>query len=402
MEERMDVEHRFKYLRVMKERYWASKRKEKSRLLDEMVSVTGLCRKHLIVRMNSPGPYRRARRRQRGRVYGDDVHAVIAVIGDAMDWICAERLQPNLVKIGRHLAKFGECRLTPKLEQQLGQMSVSTLRRIMCRCRPGNRLFPQVRRGRRPERAIQAQVPVSIIPFDEPEAGHFEVDLVHHTTGGVQGDFICTLQFIDVLTGWSERFAISGHSAEAVWPAVQRFRHLCPIPVREIHVDNGSEFINAAFVEQIALAFPHAVMTRGRPGHCNDNRIVEQKNSSLVRAYLGNMYLHSPEHLSLLEAIYDDMRLYYNLYQPVLRQTERVAVVLANGVCSIRRKQDRAATPLDRLIRSRPPISNSRVLALQRIYETTNPRQLKRNVHARLLNLYRMCDAERRVACGLR
>jgi len=401
MEERMDVKHRFKYLRVMKDRYCTSKRKEKSRLLTEMGSVTGLCRKHLIVRMNGPGPYRRTRRRQRGRVYGDDVRAIIAVIGDAMDWICAERLQPNLVKIARHLAKFDELRLTPRLEQQLGHMSVSTLRRIMRRCHPGNRLFPQVRRGRRPETAIQAQVPVSIIPFDQPEAGHFEVDLVYHTTGSVRGEFICTLQFIDVLTGWSERFAIRSHSTKAVWRAVQRFRDLCPIPTREIHVDNGSEFINAAFVDQLAVAFPHAVMTRGRPGHCNDNRFVEQKNSSLVRAYLGNMHLHTPEQLSLLEAIYDDMRLYYNLHQPVLRQTERVAVTLANGVCSIRRRQDQAATPLDRLLRSRSSISRERSIALQQLYEATNPRQLKREVHARLHSLYRMCSTERRVACGL-
>ena len=402
MKDRMDIAERFKYLRLMKERYEMADRKTKGELLDEMAVVTGLNRKHLIVRMGSPGPYQQKRCRQRGREYGEDVEAAIVVIGDTMDWICAERLQPNLVEIASHLAKFDELILTTEVSEKLARMSLSTLRRSMQRVRPEGDLLPQVRRGRRRDSAIQAQVPVAIIPYDVPEPGHFEVDLVYHTRAGATGDLLCTLQFIDVLTGWSERFAVQGHTFEVIWRAVDAFRKTCPIPVREMHIDNGSEFLNPAFISHFGTDFQNASLTRSRPGHKNDNRFVEQKNSSLVRAYLGNLYLHTSQHLALLKPIYEDMRLYYNLYQPVLRQTERAAVVLPNGVCSIRRKQDQASTPLQRLLRARPPISRARAEHLRQSYDTTNPRELKRRIHARLRNLYRLADAERRAASSLR
>ena len=171
MKDRMDIAERFKYLRLMRERYEMADRKTKGELLDEMAVVTGLNRKHLIVRMGSPGPYQQKRCRKRGRQYGEDVEAAIAVIGDTMDWICAERLRPNLVEIASHLATFGELILTSEVSGKLARMSLSTLRRIMHRVRPEGDHLPQVRRGRRRDLAIQAQVPVATIPFDEPEPG---------------------------------------------------------------------------------------------------------------------------------------------------------------------------------------------------------------------------------------
>ena len=51
------------------------------------------------------------------------------------------------------------------------------------------------------------------------------------------------------------------------------------------------------------------------------------------------------------------MRIYYNLFQPVLRQIERTAVLRPNGTVSIKREQDRARTPLQRLLAADPPIS---------------------------------------------
>lgn len=102
---------------------------------------------------------------------------------------------------------------------------------------------------------------------------------------------------------------------------------------------------------------------------------MEQKNSSLVRAYLGDLYLHTSQHLALLKPIYEDMRLYYNLHQPVLRQTERAAVVLPVCLPAAGRPQagQTASAPLDaNRIRPAPrcnascgPAHQSAVLALR-------------------------------------
>lgn len=402
-DEKMNVNERFKFLRLMKEQYWNADRKTKTALLDFMEQITGLHRKHLIARMNSPGPYRRPRKRERSRTYGPEVEQAIAIIADTLDWICAERLTPALASMARHLAKFEELETSPELIALLEQISISTVRRIVRRIgRPADCL-PRAYPGRRSDNAAQALIPITRIPWQEPEPGHFEVDLVHHSRSGFDGAFVCTLQFVDVLTGWSERFAILGYEFDAMWQAISRFDALCPIPVREIHTDNGPEFINMPLISYFGEQLVHIDLTRGRPGYKNDNRFVEQKNSSLVRAYLQHLYLYTPEHARMLGALYEQMRIYYNLFQPVLRQTARWARIDAKGVPHILRTQDVAKTPLTRLLMAKPPIPRQRAQSLQDQFERTNPRELKRHIHQHLARIRQLAnDDERRKACDLR
>ncbi|MFH1085227.1 MAG: hypothetical protein V1772_05655, partial [Chloroflexota bacterium] len=194
----------------------------------------------------------------------------------------------------------------------------------------------------------------------------------------------CTIQVIDVLTGWSERFAIMGYEFDAIWEALQACQRHCPIPIREIHTDNGSEFLNAAVIACFGPEKLNAIQTRGRPGYHNDNRCVEQKNSSLVRAYLGTMPLRTYPQRRALQQLYDNMWVYYNLFQPVLRQTERCAVRRPNGTIRIQRDQDRARTPLQRLLEAKPPISRETKERLLALYRTTNPLALKRCIHGQI------------------
>ena len=62
--EMMSIDERFKYLRMMKERYRLADRQTKSRLLDEMEAMTGLHRKYLVARMKGHGPYGKERQRE--------------------------------------------------------------------------------------------------------------------------------------------------------------------------------------------------------------------------------------------------------------------------------------------------------------------------------------------------
>ena len=399
--EKMNIDERFKFLRQMKAQYMQADRQTKKSLLTMMQDLTGQHRKHLIARMNSPGPRRKTRNRQRCRTYGPEVEQAIAVIAETLDWICAERLTPVLAKTARHLAKFNELEISADLIAQLEYISISTVRRILKRIgRPKDRL-PRAYPGRRRDSAAQVLIPVKVIPWEESEPGHFEVDLVHHSRSGFDGPFVCTIQFVDVLTGWSERLPVLGYQSDAMWRAMSRFMEQCPIPVREIHSDNGPEFINMSLVSYFGEQMVHAHLSRGRRGYKNDNRFVEQKNGSLVRAYLKTLYLYTPEHQRMLDELYEEMRIYYNLFQPVLRQTARSVRIDANGVPHIMRKQDVAKTPLTRLLRAKPPISRRAAQALQDRYDDTNPRQLNRLIHARLARIYHVSQRdERRKACN--
>ena len=133
-QERMTIQERIKYLRIMQRRYAGAGRGEKSGLLDEMEEVTGLDRKTLIRKMK--GRLGRAlRMRQRGRRYGAGVDDALRVIAESLDYISAERMQPSLVAMADDLARHGELRLNAPLREQLGRISVSTVARIMKRVR---------------------------------------------------------------------------------------------------------------------------------------------------------------------------------------------------------------------------------------------------------------------------
>ena len=166
--------------------------------------------------------------------------------------------------------------------------------------------------------------------------------------------------------------------------------------VRQIHTDNGSEFINHALISQFPEVMGDAFFARGRPGFKNDNRFVEQKNGSLVRAYLHDLYLFTPEHVSMLNSLYADMRVYYNCFQPVLRQAMRQAVVYSDGICRIIRRHDTAKTPLERLLSAKPPIASDTADELRGVYERTNPRKLKRRIHQNLDRLYHLSQHDER------
>jgi hypothetical protein len=113
-EGKMTIDERRKYLRAMRRRYKQADRKVKGQLLEEMEVVTGLHRKSLIRLMNS-SLKREPRRRERGKTRGPDVDDALRVIDESFDYICAERLIPNLVWMARHLGRHGELRATTSL-----------------------------------------------------------------------------------------------------------------------------------------------------------------------------------------------------------------------------------------------------------------------------------------------
>ena len=150
IEEKMTVDERRKYLNRMKPRYDRANRKERGRLLDEMEAVTGMHRKS-ITRLLNGTLERKPRGRQRGKTYDKAVQDAIGIIAESFDYICAERLTPNLVWMGEHLMEHGELYLSPTVRQKLKQISVSTTQRILSQSSTGH-LSTQARQVQAQER----------------------------------------------------------------------------------------------------------------------------------------------------------------------------------------------------------------------------------------------------------
>ena len=378
--EKMSVDERYKYLRMMQRRYKEADRKGKSELLEEMEAVTGQHGKHLIRQMNGQIE-RQRRRRERGRTYGPEVTYALRVIAESLDHICAERLQPNLVWMGKHLAAHRELVVSDDLLEKLGRISVSTTRRLLAEQPRDQPRLP--RAGPRQANRVASQIPAERIAWDEAEAGHFEVDLVHHCGVSAAGHYVHTLQMIDVATGWSERVALLGRSYRVVQDGFERILARLPFEVLEVHPDNGSEFLNdhlLRFWKDIAR-IEH--LSRSRAWHKNDNRFVEQKNDTLVRRYLGYDRLDTVEQTNLLNQLYELMGLYYNGFQPVMRLCEKIVLPADDGRGTrIKRRFDDAQTPFDRLCAT-GELDKSQRVHFEALRRQTNPRQSVGTGHLR-------------------
>ena len=383
-EDAMTIDERRKYLRIVQPRYKIADRQGRGILLNEMQLVTGLERKTLI-RLMQGDLKRQARKQQRGRTYGAEVDDALRVIAESYDYICAERLQPNLVAMAQQLAAHGELQLSSGLLEALGKISVGTVRRISQRITQDEPRLP--RRGPEPANQATRDVPMRRIPWDVSEPGHFEVDLVHHCGADASGSYVHTLQMIDVMTGWSERVAVLGRGYIAMQDGFQRILARLPFAIVELHPDNGSEFFNAHLLKFWGERVHQAEISRSRPWHKNDNRFVEQKNDSLVRAYLGKERLDTVAQTGALNALYDKMWLYYNLFQPVMRLRSKEYQTLEDGSLRLRRRFDDARTPYDRLAAT-PSLFLERKDALLALRRETNPRQLRREIYADLDALF--------------
>jgi hypothetical protein len=106
----------------------------------------------------------------------------------------------------------------------------------------------------------------------------------------------------------------------------------------------------------------------------------------LVRAYIGNERLDTKGECEWLNAIYDQMWVYYNLFQPVMHMVGKQAV---GG--KVKRKWDEARSPYQRLVEmdevaKEGPEGSGEVLRkgqagkLKQVHMETNPRQLRREI----------------------
>lgn len=373
----MTIDERRKYLRKVQKRYLPASRRERGQLLDEMEAITDLHRKSLIRLMNGDLE-RRPRRKQRGRTYGADVDDALRVISESMDHICPERLTPNLVWLAEHLAAHGELYATPRLLSHLGQISMSTVKRILARIKQDEPRLP--RRRPKPRNQLLSRVPMKRLPWQEQRPGYFEVDLVHHCGRTASGDYVHTIQMIDVATAWSERVAVLGRSYLVMEDGFNQILARLPFPVCEIHPDNGSEFFNNHMLRFWKGLKPKPRLSRSRPYRKNDNRFVEQKNSTLVRDYLGYERLDSVAQTLAVNELYDKMWLYYNLFQPVMRLTEKKWVGEEGQPSRLKRVYGKAQTPFDRLCATKA-ISPERKERLEALRDQTNPRQLRHEIY---------------------
>lgn len=125
-------------------------------------------------------------------------------------------------------------------------------------------------------------------------------------------------------------------------------------------------------------------MSRSRPLQEERNCFVEQKNSTHVRQAVGYLRYNTTEEQAIMNDLYrNEFRLYKNFFQPVMKLASKERI---NG--KIHKKQGQAMTPFKRLMAS-PAVPEAMKAQLRKLYTSLNPAELKRNIDAKLSQLYR-------------
>ncbi len=351
------------YVRLLWQRYQHAGRAERSALLDEVTRMCGYHRKYAIGVLNRRRPPQARPRRvpKRRPIYSAEAISVLAWIWEAAGYLCAERLKAALpiwlpwVRQRRPVS--------PAMERELLTISARQMdRRLQAR---KHRLKRRLYGTTRPGTLLKHLVPLKTDHWDVTQPGYLEIDLVSHSGASAAGEFLHTLDAVDIHTGWVERQAVMGKGQHGILHALTTIAQQLPFALRGLDSDNGSEFINShlvAFCERRRIQF-----TRSRPYQKDDNAHVEQKNWTHVRKLVGWDRDDTPEAQQALNALYAELRLFQNLFQPsmkLVRKERRGSRLL--------RRYDGPQTPWER-VQVSADVDAAKVAALERLFRRTDP-----------------------------
>ena len=329
-------------LATIRDRYQESSKKEKGRILDEFMAVTGHHRKHGIRLLAQTGydagksPVVKGR-----RIYDEAVREAVIVIWEAADRICGKRLKAALPNLVESMERHGHLDLDPQVRRRLLAASASTLDRLLkpIRATAGSR------RKRRKRPSMGGQVPVrTFADWNKPPPGFLEIDFVAHCGGPLSGSFIHSLVATDVCTGWTEAVPLLAREQSLVVAGLEAIGRQLPFSIRGIDSDNDSAFINETLIgwcNERGIEF-----TRSRAYRKNDQAWIEQKNGAAVCHFAGHDRYSGPVAGQTMAHLYESVRRYVNYFQPSFKLVEKTR----HGSRVVVKRYSPPATPCDRLM----------------------------------------------------
>ena len=139
--------------------------------------------------------------------------------------------------------------------------------------------------------------------------------------------------------------AVAGIAETFLVPVLEEMLVTLPFVVAGFHADNGSEYINRTVAEMLNKL--HVLdFTKSRARRSNDNALVEGKNASVVRKWLGHDHIPQRFAPEVNAFARDVLTPYLNYHHPCLFATE---VRDAKGKVRRRYRRQDVATPYEKL-----------------------------------------------------
>lgn len=368
------------YALAVRPRYKAAGRQEKKRILDEFCETTRMHRK-AVIRLLNRQVRPETRRAGRPRRYGSEVTQALVKVWQVGDRMCGKLLAAVMPSLVEALERHGELVVRPEVRSLLLEISPASIDRLLGRHR--RRLGMQPQRRRPASSGLKAEVPIRTwSEWKAVAVGSLQADLVLHCGESTEGFFLTTLCAVDVATGWTELQPVWGLGKQRVGTAVHHIRQRLPFPLKSLHTDNGSEFINHTLFNWCRRE--KVSFTRGRSYRKNDQAYVEQRNWLTVRRQVGYDRLASKQAYALLGQLYPLLGLQLNFFRPI-----RKLVAKDRLGPRLLKRYDEPRTACQRLLES-GTLSQEERGQLKAKLQTINPAELQRRIDRLLRQLWRL------------
>jgi hypothetical protein len=253
-------------------RYQRAGRPHKQRILDEFCATCGCHRKAALRLLNRPLPSGPPKRSGPKIIY--DPAAVLLVL--KLIWLASDQLCSKLLKaalpgwLAHHERRAAP--LPEAFKETILGISPAQIDRLL-------RHAVRTRSG----------------PPDTARPGSVEADTVAHCDDSTEGEYVNSLTFTELFSGWTENRAIWNKSGEGVLVQLKELEGVVPYVMKDFHTDNGGEFLNWALHRHLSGRAAPMSWTRSRAYRKNDNAHCEQKNWTHVRQLFGHERFAHPE-----------------------------------------------------------------------------------------------------------
>lgn len=375
--------------------YVSARKKDKGRVLDEVVSVTGWSRDNARRRLiaaarQPPGSGRTVAlrpRKPRAQRYSYDARKVLQRVWAASGGQCgkylAASMRTQLDALERHGELVpGQARYSSEVRAELLAMSAATIDRYLAPAKANDQIGGVS--TTKPSPLLRSSITVRKAGDEvEAEPGFFEGDTVAHCGPTLKGEFARTLNLTDVHTGWVFTRTVRNNANTHILSALQAALDQIPYAVTGLDFDNGSEFLNHPVIEWAAQR--KVFFTRSRPYKKNDQATIESKNNHLVRKYGFYYRYDTEEERAVLNRLWPLVNDRLNYLTPTIKPTGYASTTDGRR----RRIYDKPATPFERLLAAKV-LSPHQEAELTAHRDSLNPAELARRIgdlQARLLVL---------------
>ena len=237
---------------------------------------------------------------------------------------------------------------------------------------------------------MRKQIPIKTNQWEEFRPGFLEADTVAHCGGSSLGQYVNTVDFVDIATGWTEQRAVWGKGETDVLTQIKDVEVSLPFQLKGFDSDNGGEFLIYHLLRHFADNRKTPIQfTRSRAYKKDDNAHIEQKNYTHVRQKLGYRRFDNPKMIDLLNDLYkNEWRLYHNFFLPSVKLIEKERIR-----SKIIKKHDNPKTPYQRVLEADPiDVSNHAKHKLTQHLDYLNPFHLKKIIDKKIEKILQLAS----------